>query len=823
MRKTLRLLITICLLTLGHPLYADQIFNTSSGVIKDGTQTPIRRSVTPLEDGFRVAYTIPNYIIEEDEVHPGTYRFHLNEFSSFVEPGTPSLPSKKEFFYVPDSESASVEILSAIYKDYSFNIATNTYEYASGGSDSSDVVTPFDGFHAKGLITEFKGFTYHNKDIISFNLNPILYNYQEKKIRVFGRIIYKINYNIASSGSMLAPSLDNYKIEFNWDEILNTPSSSGDDVKTMLIVAPDSLVPNLKRFIEWKKTLGIDTQVLTENGFTNELQSPTPFTYESIKERIKEFYSSHPKLEYLLFVGTDDIIPGKWFLNAENSYYGSKDHPEETEPTFTCTTDVYYAGLGELLPQFLYGRLPITNSTELDIAIDRIIRYEKDPPEGTIGLGKTGFYDIGVHMAYLDSNGWSGNSKFGEYDRSAFVPASEDISAYITKVTSKKINNLYSFRRPGSNPLYPGITHWSENFYDGGEIPSHLGLQDYNNCKGYKEFVEELNKGRFYAMYLGHGGWDCFYNESFVRHGTSFNAEWVKKLTNIDKLPVIFSMSCNTANFVRKDNLAREFLTYKYGGAVAFFGNTAPSYKGPNEILGLSIMHSIWPSDTLYTQVRTWKYGQPPKFLPKSPQYGHLRLGSIHRNGWFKMFDIGATRSMEAFHCMGDPSMELRTETPVRMGVIYTLTDSTLQVSAPADSRISVYDRKNQIIQSVIGGSYTFMVEKGEKDMSLCVSHSNTIPFIVEKLKITPVKPPFIIVNCESLSPNSIDVTCSVGENESDVSIIATNMLTGETTSNPVTESGESLTRLSVSKSGNYVVGLTQRGQIVDSKKIIVK
>ncbi|MDE6249614.1 MAG: hypothetical protein K2M29_07900 [Paramuribaculum sp.] len=407
MRKTLRLLLTICLLTLGHPLYADQIFNSSTGTISEGTQTPIKRVITAFDDGFRVAYSFPDYVIEEDNFHPDTYRFTLNEFSPFAEPGAPALPSKTEVFYVPNYNSASVEVLAGLYHDFSFNVATNTYEYVGSGSDEAAEVIPFNGFHAEGPITDFKGFKYRDCELVKLTVNPILYNYQEKKIRVYTLLSYMINYNSRSSGTMISPTFRPDMIDFDCSET-NTSSHTSSDVdpEIMLIITPDSLVSTLQRFVEWKKTLGIDTHVLTEKGFSHDLQYPIPFTYESILERIKEFYSSHPKLEYLLFVGTDDLVPGSFFLDAENSYYGSKDHPEETEPTFRCTTDVYYAGLGELLPQFLYGRLPITNSTELDIAIDRIIRYEKDPPEGTIGLGKTGFYDIGVHMAYLDSNGW---------------------------------------------------------------------------------------------------------------------------------------------------------------------------------------------------------------------------------------------------------------------------------------------------------------------------------------------------------------------------------------------------------------------------------
>lgn len=825
MRKTLRLLLTICLLTLGHPLYADQIFNSSTGTISEGTQTPIKRVITPFDDGFRVAYTFPNYVMEEDNAHPGTYRFLLNEFNSFAEPGAPAIPSKEEIFYVPDCESASVEILNALYYDYSFNIATNTYEYAGEGRIGPDVVTPFDGFHAESPITEFKGFTYRNHEAVRLIINPILYNYNEKKIRVYTILVYKVSYSphivaSAQSSSLVTKAIN--KIEFDWDQPMWVPNEiTIFDTKTMLIITSDSLVPSLQRFVEWKKTLGIDTHILTEKGFDEDISDPYEnFTVESIKQKINFFYRTHENLEYLLFVGDHSIVPGDYYSHDNNYYYD--EEKGEDDYYLLITTDYPYATItNDFIPEVMYGRLPVSNRSELDIVIDKIIRYEKDPPRGKIGLQPDDFYSTGLHMAYIDTTDLFNDDVLSGNDWSAFIPASEEISQYITKVTSKKINKLYSLRAPGSGLT----THWSKRFYTGEPIPDSLGLLDPQyKCQGFNKFIEELNKGRFYAMYQGHGLWKSFYNFCYTDEGKFFDTDSIEKLTNIDKLPVIFSMACETANITR-ESIGKKLLTYKNGGAVGFLGNTTAVPKGPSEQLGVVLMHSIWPTDTLHSRI----HGQgavETTFYPvtHSKTESNLRLGAIHREGIKRMRDFIYPSSRYGFHCLGDPSMEMRTESPSIPMVIYTLTDSTLKVSAPdSECRISIYDRKNQIVQSVVGDSYEFTVEKGEKDISLCVNKSNCIPYIVEKLKITSVYPPIIIVNCESVSPNSIDVICSVGENESDVSIIATNMLTGETTSNPVTESGESLTRLSVSKSGSYVVGLTQRGQIIDSKKIIVK
>lgn len=784
MRKTLRLLLTICLLTLGHPLYADQIFNSSTGTISEGTQTPVNRVITPFDDGFRVAYTFPNYVMEEDNAHPGTYRFLLNEFKSLVEPGTPALPSKEEIFYVPNSESAYLEIESVVYKDYNFNIATKTYELSGDGSYGPDVVTPFDGFHPKEQITDFKGFTYRDRNLVKLNINPILYNYNEKKIRVYTLIIYKINYNVKGTGGLLAPPNKPSMIDFDWSEIARPPYTPTEiDTKTMLIVTPDSLVPTLQRFVEWKKTLGIDTHILTENGNADFHISPSPFTYKDLKNQIQEFYSSHPTMEYLLIIGNGDMVPG---LNIDYLWTGSTD----ARPYMS---DYMYAELDSYMPQFKYGRLPVTNSNQLDTIIGKIIRYEKNPLT-EYNIRKQGFYNTGVHMAYLDSNGWSEDkpNNFGKFDKSPFVAVSEEIANYVTKAASKKVERLYAFRRPNQFPNYPGITHWSNRFYNGERIPDSLGLTDINTRKGFGEFRDLLNRGCFYAMYLGHGGWDNFYDDSYGKYGPKFDASWVYQLTNIGKLPVIFSSACSNAHFGRSDNLANIFLTYKEGGAIAFLGHSSPFYTGLSEYLEVALTHSIWPNDTLHTDVRG-QGAEPTTFSPSNTydkRSSNLRLGAIHLAGIVEMLKVRNLRAFLPFHCIGDPSMEMRTESPPIPMAIYTLTDSTLKVSAPdSECRISIYDRKNQIVQSVVGQSYEFTVEKGEKDISLCVNKSNCIPYIVEKLKITSVYPPIIIVNCESVSPNSIDVICSVGENESDVSIIATNMLTGETTSNPVTES----------------------------------
>ncbi len=242
-------------------------------------------------------------------------------------------------------------------------------------------------------------------------------------------------------------------------------------------------------------------------------------------------------------------------------------------------SDNYFADMnGDHIPDMSIGRLPVVTSGELKGFINKIIAYEK---------AKNGVWKSRVIMsADYPENG------------ETFPADSDAVAALIPQ--GYNVGKIYL---------------------------SNLSLQEARRL-----LLEGINNGTILLNYIGHAGVDRLSRDGLLVSGD------VAMMTNMEKLPVVTTMTCVTGNFSIPgiDCLGEALVLKGNGGAAAFLAPT-----------GMSINSSARVFDEEFVK----SYLQPGKLI-----LGDVVLKTFlnysGKDGYNYMLDI--------YNIMGDPAMRLK-------------------------------------------------------------------------------------------------------------------------------------------------------------------
>lgn len=437
--------------------------------------------------------------------------------------------------------------------------------------------------------------------------------------------------------------------------LLSTPSI----VVSQLIISPIQYQQYVERLAKWKRRLGFN--VLSMFLTQEQLLDP-----EYVKSIIEEKYKSDPNLEYILLVGSGDVI------SPFEGKYMMADTFEEHGGYFT---DYYFGcmdGEQDGVADLKIGRLPARDTREAMEMVDKILRYESNPP-----IDVSSYFSNASHVSYFETRLDTPDfvvSAASKDDREEtirrFVLTSEDIRNYVMG-QGKEVHRIYAARQD-VNPKY-----WSRRFGYGIEIPMELQRPQFSWDGGSKDIINDVNSGISYLLYRGHGSIDGFAS-------MDFNTKDLNELNNFNMLPVVFSITCNTGSFWNpyhypaKRSLAEDFLRYYLGGASGVIAANQVSYSGYNDHLAGGIFNALYPepglgiyagkefgyscNDELNTTIRglgdILQYAQRQMCKAAGISQGTLTKSYCRYN-------------MEIFHCLGDPSMAVYTKSPIYKKPVY--------------------------------------------------------------------------------------------------------------------------------------------------------
>ena len=294
--------------------------------------------------------------------------------------------------------------------------------------------------------------------------------------------------------------------------------------------------------------------------------------------------------------------------------------------------------------------------------VNDIIGYERTP------IALNAYYNNIAVCAYFQHDS-------GGYADRRFAMTSEDLAIYFSDASwlgDYAVDRIY-YTLPSVYPRY-----WSLYYFGGGPagdagdpIPAYLrkDVSPYFPWDGDSADISSaVNAGRFLVTHRDHGsrsGWgDPYYSTTHV------NA-----LTNGDRLPVVWSMNCETGWFDNETddsttttttevNFTEAWERNPNGGAVGLIGATRVTYSGHNDRLCWGWTDAVWPGFLTYSPSGT-PFDGPAWEMGSVLNYGKYYYATTYSEGTYRKIEF------EMFHWYGDPTMQIWTSVPQNLSVTH--------------------------------------------------------------------------------------------------------------------------------------------------------
>lgn len=684
-----------------------QTITLNSGSIEGGVYNlPPTRNIELADDGYVVTYHFDKATIIDDPLYNGNIMWKVAGFGISDTSSEPAIPYRIDSFTVPSGFSAEVKVIDSVFVDLPYSLSPARPPLADSGNesytkDNVPVISSYKGFQPTSIVNENGCGIYRGTTFVDIIVSAVQYDYEHNIIRAYKKISYKV---LFTQNTLKVKQNKKHVIDEH-DSFLNNTTINGlqqnvnlidahsaNKKKGYLILSTSKFKSSVEKFANWKKVLGFDVHTVLNDAWTA----------ETIKREVEEQYEANSSLYYLLIIGDNSDVPAQI-----SNLMG--DH----------VTDFYYScmdGDTDSIPDLLCGRLPVSTAEEANTVVNKIISYEKSP------VNDVSFYRTGVNCAYFQDY-----RPKDSYEDRRFVLTSEEIR---NSLIMEGLNIKRIYRTDfGVTPLY-----WNKESFSFGEaIPLELRMPTFAWSGNASDINTAINQGAFYVLHRGHGAvsvWgDPFYTISDIN-----------KLSNGNKLPVVFSMNCETGDF-SKDCFCEAFLKKTDGGCVAIFGATETSVSGYNDAVTEGMFDAIWPSDKLRptfpnisgtggtTPTPTYELGQ-------ILNQGKKRLAETYGKKGPKL----TKKTNELFHCFGDPSMKIYTSVPtVFSNISITRENNAVTVNLnDTIATIAFYDLVSGEVTCTTGTTATYSTNHAS-NVSVCISSHNKIPYIDEGIPFTIV------------------------------------------------------------------------------------
>ncbi|MHC4168684.1 MAG: C25 family cysteine peptidase, partial [Planctomycetota bacterium] len=538
-------------------------------------------------------------------------------------------------------------------------------------------------------------------------LYPYQYNPVTRRLSVYKNLVVELNFDgdirpttrrLQSAGfeKMLG------HLAINADEVLPAQRRTATNAavsSALLSIQSDIALDRIGNgqtvgcLVNWKRLTGFRTRYVT-----TEQTGSTAAEIESYIDRAQRQWFPAPA--YVLLLGDAEYIPCFYELT-----HASDEGRTDALMQGKVASDRYYGDTNEDgIADVFVGRLPVDTAEEAQMAVNRIIDYERTPPDPATNPD---FYANFAAIAYFDDY----LPKDG-YADTRFVQTSEDVFLYLNDAGYNG-SRLYS-HDAGVEPTHFSTGLVFENDGRGGrDLPDHLLAPSFEWNAGTPNITDAINSGAFLVTYRGHGS-------RFMRsapRGWSYPGGWihpefqehdVAALTNGSLAPVVFSATCMTGWFDNEtddsqyemysngsivriyesepddESLCENFIVNSDGGAVGVIGATRVSYAGRNDRLVWGWMDAIWPD---FIEYNNGAYGDSNPVYQMGPvfEYGKQYMLTKYSYEW----DYTKT-TVDEFVLFGDPTMEIRTAIPHRLTAADVRHPSAVDVDQLGDLTVSV-------------------------------------------------------------------------------------------------------------------------------------
>ncbi len=364
----------------------------------------------------------------------------------------------------------------------------------------------------------------------------------------------------------------------------------------LIIITPEEFKEDFEPLKQHKESKGVNTKIVGLNEIFDSIYFPAEGRDEA--EKIKYFIKNAKDnwdIHYVMLVGGKDDMPVRYShclnLMASLKYLDKIKYPFTYPTTYLSDenkfiSDLYYADIydengsfcswdsnnnnlfGEmgdmgvidevdLYPDVYVGRMLCSDSTDVEIVINKIIEYENNAygeswlnnivlsgGDTHSGLSE----EIFTIMLYLS---------YGHLCRIAWE------GEYICEEISKLMNEYNSIKCYASGALKPNA--------------KKLTVNNINNA---------INDGCSFFLFSGHGFGSAFgthppFNlRMWLPFPSMYTTSDVYDLNNKEKLPIAIFNTCHCANFdALSDPIAWEFINHENGGSVGSLACTTVSFS----------------------------------------------------------------------------------------------------------------------------------------------------------------------------------------------------------------------------------------------------
>ena len=727
MKRTIFYLFCIWGLTVSSAVAQKRTVSHETGTFvgESSAERPERRvSVSP--DGVTVTYEFKHAVVLSDPDVADYYLWRISGFGHSVVPGEPDVPVRWDSFALPEGcASFTVSVLESACVDVPLRLSPARAPQPEGKESPAVVpdIAPYEGWFPREVVETGEVRVYRGRSVAEVGVYPVRYDWKNGVVRACSKIVYRVTFGEGGLRSApegrIAPDdsfLDNTTLNGNVGaagyEMFRSAGDTGSAGKDYLILSTPEFEEAVRRLADWKRTLGFGVHTRLRGDWTP----------ERLKSAVKEVYRSAPSLYYLLIVGDHDDVPAE---DMARTIVNNKGYAFD----YRYVTDYYYGcvdGEGDVLADLYRGRLPVSTAMEAVTVVDKIIRYERNP------VRDAAFYDMGLHCAYFEDCFPDGTDGPGDgIEDKRFTLTSEEVRNYMLS-KGKTVNRVYFAYdyNYSETDNYPPPTFWNKGeFAWGDSIPVELQRPYFAWDGDSADIVRYIDEGAFYVLYRGHGT-----DSTWVQ--PHFTGDNILSLANGDRLPVVFSINCETGSFQEDDCFAEVFLRKKGGGAVAVYAATEKSWPGYNDAMVIGMFDAIWPDPGVDSKLYNFLgMTTSPSRLRETTRLGEIldqglrRMEETWGQSW-KGNSISTQFTREIFHCFGDPGMRIYTDTPTEFKKL-SITCDVYKVRVDLGSEagdIAFYDKLTEEIRFYTGRSAEYSGDP--RHVRVCVSGHNKIPFI---------------------------------------------------------------------------------------------
>lgn len=727
MKRTIFYLFCIWGLTVSSAVAQKRTVSHETGTFvgESSAERPERRvSVSP--DGVTVTYEFKHAVVLSDPDVADYYLWRISGFGHSVVPGEPDVPVRWDSFALPEGcASFTVSVLESACVDVPLRLSPARAPQPEGKESPAVVpdIAPYEGWFPREVVETGEVRVYRGRSVAEVGVYPVRYDWKNGVVRACSKIVYRVTFGEGGLRSApegrIAPDdsfLDNTTLNGNVGaagyEMFRSAGDTGSAGKDYLILSTPEFEEAVRRLADWKRTLGFGVHTRLRGDWTP----------ERIKSAVKEVYRSAPSLYYLLIVGDHDDVQAE---DMARTIVNNKGYAFD----YRYVTDYYYGcvdGEGDVLADLYRGRLPVSTAMEAVTVVDKIIRYERNP------VRDAAFYDMGLHCAYFEDCFPDGTDGPGDgIEDKRFTLTSEEVRNYMLS-KGKTVNRVYFAYdyNYSETDNYPPPTFWNKGeFAWGDSIPVELQRPYFAWDGDSADIVRYIDEGAFYVLYRGHGT-----DSTWVQ--PHFTGDNILSLANGDRLPVVFSINCETGSFQEDDCFAEVFLRKKGGGAVAVYAATEKSWPGYNDAMVIGMFDAIWPDPGVDSKLYNFLgMTTSPSRLRETTRLGEIldqglrRMEETWGQSW-KGNSISTQFTREIFHCFGDPGMRIYTDTPTEFKKL-SITCDVYKVRVDLGSEagdIAFYDKLTEEIRFYTGRSAEYSGDP--RHVRVCVSGHNKIPFI---------------------------------------------------------------------------------------------